>query len=479
MARWFTAVLAALLCLGLSLSAGWLWQTMSDLKYEASARLLCLHHQPAANAESNDADAEEIEELAEAEILTPDVLSAAATLLRERSVPLSLLSPFDPVADYLVQHTRVSCPEQGQPGEICIRCTAKSSTEAVQLVQAIVDAYVATRRNEPLENSELSNDDSKTELQQEHAQLAEAVERQKQAIEELEQACDAGQPAASDSAAGNPTEVESALRRVRKARRGAISRLVKARRDFENKLPAETIAARITDVPARSQVLEQLSYTKNRDELQRLEARRRNWETVYGRNHPRMVEVREIIAKLKEQLADSNLEHPGQTEILADASPEAIVLTALETESEKLLTVVQQLIVQLDEIQERQKSQQELEEKLGDARQELEFLNLEYDRTRSELTALRNEDVNLQQTVLAAPTLDRQPLRHRAGLPLAVSCATGMTLYLLILWQIRRKWLCSERVKSRDERQSESLRGERFHSQEEERLMRLRLAGQG
>jgi hypothetical protein len=477
MARWFTAVLAALLCLGLSLSAGWLWQTMSDSNYEASARLLCLHRQPAANAESDETDAETIEELAEAEILTPDVLSAAAALLSERSVPLSLPSPFDPVADYLVEHTRVSCPERAQPGEICIRCTATNSTEAVQLVQAIVDAYVASRRNEPLENSELSNDDSKTELQQEHAQLAEAVERQKQAIEELEQACDAVQPADSDSAVDDPTEVESALRRVRKARRAAISRLVKARQDFENKLPAETIAARISDVPARSQVLEQLSYTKNRDELQKLDARRQNWESVYGRNHPRMVEVREKIAKLKEQLADSNLEHPGQTEFLADASPEAIVLTALETESEKLLTAVQQLVVQLDGIQERQKSEQELEAKLVDARQELEFLNNEYDRTRAELTALRHEQADLQQTVLAAPTLDRQPLRRRAGLPVAVSCATGMALYLLILWQIRRKWLCSERVKSVDDQQSDPRR-ERFHSQEEERLMRLRLAGQ-
>jgi uncharacterized protein involved in exopolysaccharide biosynthesis len=472
--RWFAALSAALLCLGVSLSAGWLWQTMSDANYEACARLLIVENEP-----TEDSDAEQPHRADESEILSPEVLSAAAALLQERGVALPLPSPFDPIADYLVEHTRISLPERAPSGEICIHCTAADSEEALQMAQAIIDAYLAIRRSEPVDDAELAADAAQSELAVEHEQLTQAIERQKQVIADMTEDLEAAKTAAEEQEADDPQSLESELGRVRKAHRNAARRLAEARRDVDNKLPPETVAARITDLPTRTHVLERLNLSKLRDELRRQEARRRKWSAMYGRNHPRMVEIREKIAALEEQLASFPLEETEQTGRIAGASPAAIVLAAFEGESMQLEETEKQLVTQLGGVQERFQSQQELELQLGEARQELAFLHGEDERIRKEITAARHEHPELQHTVLAAPALDREPMGQRAGLPMAVSCVAGMALYLLLLWQIRVKWLAVERVDSPGGRRPAPSRRERFRSQEEEQLMRLKLAARG
>lgn len=471
MKRWFAALSAALLCLCVSLSAGWLWQTMLDANYEACARLLIVENEP-----SEDSDAEHPHRADESEILSPEVLSAAAALLQERGVALPLPSPFDPVADYLVEHTQISLPEGAPPGEICIRCTAVDAEEALQMAQAIIDAYLAVRRSEPVDDAELAADVAQSELTVEHEQLTQAIERQKQALVEMTEHLEIARTAAAEQETEDPQSLESELGRVRLAHRNAATRLAQARRDVESKLPPETVAARITDLPTRTSVLERLNLSKLRDELRRQEARRRKWSALYGRNHPRMVEIRDKIAALEEQLASFPLAEVEQTGQIAGSSPGAIVLAAFEDESIQLEETEKQLVTQLGGVQERFQSQQELELQLGEARQELAFLHGEDDRIRNQLTAARHEHLELQHTVLAAPALEREPMGQRAGLPMAVSCVAGMALYLLLLWQIRVKWLAAERVDSPRGHRPAPARRERFRSREEEQLMRLKLA---
>jgi uncharacterized protein involved in exopolysaccharide biosynthesis len=476
MKRSFAALSAALLCLALSLSAGWLWQTMSDARYEASARLLVVEEELAG---ASSVDDEERISADEAEILSPEVVSAAAVLLQERGVPLPLPSPFDPIADYLVQHTRVSRPEQARPGEICICCTAFDSAEALQMAQAIVDAYLAVRRSEPTDDAEFIADAAQAELQGEHEQLTQAIERQKQAIDEMIERLEATRSDATGPEADDPAALELELGRVRQAHRDAARRLADARRDVDNQLPAENVAARITDLPTRAQVLDRLNLSKVRDELNRLVARRQKWSAMYGRNHPRMVEIRERIEALEEQLASYSLDEPDQAGRLANSSPAAIVLAAFENESSQLQEVEQRLVAHLDGVQERVHNQEELDVQLGEARQELAFLNGEYDRTQKQLTAARHEHPELQHTVLMSPALSREGLGPRAGLPMALSCVAGMALYLVLLWQIRAKWLAAEPIDSTGSRRPAPARRERFRSREEEQLMRLKLAARG
>jgi hypothetical protein len=479
MKRWFAALSAALLCLGVSLSAGWLWQTISDANYQACSRLLLVDDDPLEDSDVRN-PSEERGGTDETDILSPEVLSTAAALLQERGVPLRLPSPFDSVADYLVEHTRVTRPDRAQPGEICIRCTATESAEALQMVQAIVDAHLEIRRSEPVDDAELAADAAQFALQEEHEQLTQAIERQKEAIAQLTRRLEAARIDSSGTDADDPALLESELGRARQAHREAVARLSEARHDVDNKLSPETIAARITDTPTRTRVLERLNLSKVRDELQRLEVRRQKWSSLYGRNHPRMVEICERIEALEEQLASFSLDESEQPVGLGGSSPAAIVLAAFETKSTQLAEAEQQLVTLLGSVQERFQGQQELELQLGEARQELAFLQGEHDRTRKQLAAARHEHPELQNTVLAAPALDLEPLGPSAGLPMAVSCVAGMALYLLLLWQIRGKWLAAEQVESLDNRRpAQPARRERFRSQEEEHLMRLKLAARG
>ncbi len=473
MKRWFAALSAALLCLGVSLSAGWLWQTMADAKYEACARLL-----QGEDDSADDADAEGPPRDDEARVLSPAVLSAAAALLQDRGVPLPLPSPFDPVGDYLLEHTRVCRPEQAQPGEICIRCEAVESEEALQILNAIVDAYLAVGTSEPVDDVELADDAAQVELTVEREQLTQAIARQQQSIAEMTRRLEAARNDASGPAADDPAPLETELGRVRQAHREAATRLAQARRDFDNKVSAETVASRITDAAARTRVLERLSLSKVRDELERQEGLQQKWSAVYGKNHPRMVEIREKIEVLEEQLAAFPLiEQAGRS---ADSQPAAIVLAAFESESTSLEEAEQKLVTHLGGVQERFHGQQQLELQLGEARQELAFLHGEHDRAQKQIVTARHEHTDLQPSVIARPALVREPIGPRAGLPMAVSCVTGMALYLLLLWQIRGRWLATDReemVRSRPA--APSTRRERFRSQEEEQLMRLKLAARG
>ncbi|HEY3964050.1 MAG TPA: hypothetical protein VGM05_05790 [Planctomycetaceae bacterium] len=473
MKRWFAALSAALLCLGVSLSAGWLWQTMADAKCEACARLL-----QGEDDTADDADGETQPRDDEARVLSPAVLSAAAALLQDRGVPLPLPSPFDPVGDYLLEHTRVCRPEHAQPGEICIRCEAVESEEALQILNAIVDAYLAVGASEPVGDAELADDAAQVELTVEREQLTQAIERQQQSIAEMTRRLEAAKIETNGPEADDPAPLETELARVRQAHREAATRLAQARREFDNKVAPESIASRITEAAARTRVLERLNLSKVRDELERQEGLQQKWSAVYGKNHPRMVEIREKIEVLEEQLAASPfVEQAGRS---TDSQPATIVLAAFESESTSLEEAEQKLMTHLGGVQERFHGQQQLELQLGEARQELAFLHGEYDRTQKQIVTARRDHADPQPSLISPPALVREPIGPRAGLPMAVSCVTGMALYLLLLWQIRGKWLTAERVDlARSRSPAAPARRERFRSQEEEQLMRLKLASRG
>ncbi len=309
--------------------------------------------------------------------------------------------------------------------------------------------------------------------------MTQAIERQKQSIAAMTRRLEAADIDAGGPEADDPAPLETELGRVRQAHREAAARLAEARRDFDNKQPAEIVATRIADLPTRSRVLERLNLTKVRDELQRQEALQEKWSAVYGRNHPRMVEIREKIETLEERLADFPVEETGQVGRTDGSSPSAIVLAAFENESTSLEEAEQSLVKHLGDAQVRNQGQQELELQLGEARQELAFLHGEHDRTQKQMAAVRKKRPQRHPEVLAPPALDREPAGPRAGLPMAVSCVAGMALYLLVLWQIRARWLAADQEEPIRNRRPAPVRRERFRSQEEEQLMRLKLAARG
>jgi hypothetical protein len=93
---------------------------------------------------------------------------------------------------------------------------------------------------------------------------------------------------------------------------------------------------------------------------------------------------------------------------------------------------------------ERIGARQELEAALGDARQELAFLHGEHDRVRRQIDSARREQMSLAPSVIEPPSLSPEAIAPRAGLPMAASCVAGMAVYLLLLRQIRPRFLAHD-----------------------------------
>jgi hypothetical protein len=489
------AWLSAVLCLTFSISTLWLWQIVSAPKFEASARLAMAQARVAradmARPAPNDQSAsvqqapvdvalpvDEAPPVDESKVLSPEVLSTAALLIADRNVQLSLASPFDSVTDYLLERTRVARPDRGEPGELLITCTALAGDESLQMLSAIVDAYLDAATTAPPALADFTSDERPTvELQTECEQLARAMEQHEQTNAELAAHLQAAKAAAgdpSDPSHLDPIKLEAELVQARRASGDAAGRLADAHRDLERKLPAELIATRIADVPERTKALERLNQLKIKDDLDQQEALRQKWSAIYGKNHPRMAELRQHIESLEQQVSVFSARDQGQPPDVLAASAAAVVLAALESEAAGRAAAERELENRLARVQQQLQQQQELEARLRESRQELEFLHGEHGRLWKEIDGARREQASRLATLVEPPALSPDPVAPQAGLPMAAACTSGMALCLLVIWQFRAQ-LPRATSRVRAPAQNRAAVRERYRSREEQQLLRLKL----
>ncbi len=485
--RRFLALASSAACLAFAVSSVWLWQSLSPAKFESSARLAIANASeanwaPDASANSEDAPIDE------SKILSPEVLSGAALLIADRNVPLALASPFDSVTDYLLGRIQVARPDQGATDEILITCSAASAEESLQILSAVVDAYIDVATTSQAVPIDTPTDES-IALQTECDQLAGAVEQKQREIAELAVQQEAAGPTDNQTSTGqpgiDPAALEAELVQARRANSDAQARLAAAQRDLAQNVPAEFVAARIADLPVKTRVLERLNQVKIKQELEQQEAQRQKWSSVYGRNHPRMAELGQHIESLKQQIARFSAEEQqaeqGPTADSAPAAPAAIVLAALETESNGLQAAVRELETRLATARNGSQQQHELVVKLTGSRQELEFLREEHSRVWKQIDTARHNQRDPQATVIEPPGLSSSPIVPQTGLQMSIACVSGMALCLLVIWQYRR--LAPVDVAQAAEEQSDApVRREsppaarpRFWSEEERQLLRLKL----
>jgi uncharacterized protein involved in exopolysaccharide biosynthesis len=472
----------AALCLTFSLAAGWLWQSLSTPKFEASAKLVIANGSAAderagkpASDDGSDA-AVEVPPVDEASVLSPDVLSAAANFIAERDVRLSLASPFDSVTDYLLERIRVGRPAHATLEEILITCSATDGQEALQMLSAVVDACLETATSALRCGAACKIDEQQTiELQMECDQLAGAIEQQQQIILEMAAQLEVVRAAAASAIDNDPIPLEAELVHARRVLGDATVSLADARRDAENRLPAEFIAARIADVPARTRVLERLNLAKIRNELDQQEALRQKCSAIYGRNHPRMAELRQHIESLEQQVSVFSAGERDQPADATGASGAAIVLAALENETVVLKAAEQELQTRLAAAQQRSHQQHELETQLSASRQDLEFLLGDHDRICKQIDgSLRNQASHLAW-LIEPPALSPDPIAPQAGLQLAVACVSGMALCLVVIWQLRSLSRISAAKPAAPAKNRAAGGYSRFRSRTEEQLIRLKL----
>ncbi len=460
------------LCLAVSLSAGWLWSTLSETTFEAHARLA-----PGV-ALSADPVQDEREPAAtgiEDELFSPDVLSAAVALLHDRGVALAMATPFDSEADYLFERLHARQVD-GEASEVELSCTSADGDEALQMLTALVDALTAAARNDGAPTADVPAAARDTERKE----LAGAIAKQDRAIAELVERLDKTRAAtALERAADGPTALEDQLAEARRAVGEAAARLDGARRDFGRNVPADIVASRLPESPLRTKIIDRLSVERLRGDLRQQEALLAKSSSVYGRNHPRMAEIREKTEQLRRQVAG----FPGAPGDVSDGTgkppPEELVIGALEAELLSTQSRENDIAARLATRSARLDEQQKLETQLGETRQELAFLHGEHDRIRREIDKARSDAAARLPAVIEPPALTPDPIAPGAGLPMAVSCVAGMALYLLLLWQLRSRHEHAP-VVARVPRQSpktpapERSRG-RFRSEEEQRLARLKM----
>jgi hypothetical protein len=433
-------VLAAALCLAVSLSAGWLWHTLTEVTYEAHARLALQGDpfgEPDGAARSADADAAS-NSLAEDQVLTAEVLAAACDLLRDRGVALSLPSPFDSDTNYLLSRSRVEAAASGNTDDIRIVCAAPRGDEALQMLAAVVDAFLAAARMPPPPPA-LPSDDPEHELQH----LLRAIERQEHTIAALEAEQAQARPAAAEATGSESAaeDLDSRLEAAHRAILDAENRLDDARRDFEKQLPAEVVATRLPEGAARTRVLDRLGYARLSGELRQQEALAVRSSAVYGRNHPRMIELREKIEQLRRQVAGVAVQKGDIPALNPEPDPQAIVLSTLEQDLAEALAGAREMESLASARDDRAAALAGLDADLLDARQELAFLHVERDRLRRQIESARREQARRLPAVVQPPTLSPDAIGPQAGLPMAVSCVAGMALYLFVLRQFRARFL--------------------------------------
>lgn len=459
--RWFVRVAAAGFCLVLTVSAGWLWHAFSDEVYEAHARIAL----PNAVAGESPAEAEDI-------VLSPEVLAAAAELLHDRQISLSLASPFDSAAEYLRERVRIEAPHADAPDEVRIVCTAPVAEEALQVLTALLDACLesAGHRESPAESPGAG------EIEGERRQLTQAIERQELVLAELTSEVKAKGEDVENGRAGEETVVsEGDLSAARHAISEAERRLADVRRDFEKKLPPEVVAARLAEGPMRTRILERLNQIKLKDDLQRHEALAEKWSKVYGRNHPRMAEIRGQIDELHERLSGFQGDAGEFENSIPTADPCLLVLDVLEADLVALQAAEREIETRLASQSARLSAQQELETQLGETRQELQFLYGEHNRLRQQIDNARKRRVGRVPDVIEQPALAADALAPQAGFRMAVSGGLGVALYFVMVWKLRARPRAA-RPRAAGNPASIAPRRERFRSQEEKQLARLKSA---
>jgi hypothetical protein len=457
------------LCLTVSLSAGWLWHSFAEFQFAAAARISLAGDPFSSNPDSTGRPAA----AAEDRILNPDILAAAAGLLADRNVALSLDSPFDSVTDYLLDHTQIVLPENGDSDDVRLVCRANSPDEALQMVRVIVDACLsAAEASLPALPASRADETSA-----ERKQLADAIVRQQLGIEAMTAGLQELRVAGQSQ--DDPVVLEAEYVAARRTADESHHRMDQARHELESQVPAEAVAARITSIPVRTRTLEQLNLLKLKDELVRQEGLRQKWSAIYGRNHPRMSEIRQKVESLQHQIGGISAGTSGDGAAGAEASPAAIVLSAFEAEAAELAAIEQKLEARRNAVRERLSEQQELETRLADARQELTFLHGEHDRLKRQNEGGRRDVQSRLPKVIEPPAAAASQSGPRTGLPMAVSCVAGMSLYLLILWQFRALPQAARSpgvdLPTVTLKPVSGPRREQFRSPAEEQLMRLKM----
>jgi hypothetical protein len=441
----------------LALAAGFFWHRSIPPEYVAHAEVAL----PGAGEMPGDDPEAAVEEL----VFSPDVLNAAVELLRERGVLLPLPSPLDSEVDWLLDHARAARDPESSSLVVQLSCSVADRELAVPLLQAIADALV--RNQSPAPQSAADPDAERRDA--ERRQLAEAVARQNAAIETLQAAARPDAPAGAPAEPLQPPEAaQAALDAARRERVDFESRLIETRARLAAGGSIEQVLADLPQQPGWNATHSLIAHARLSRRLHEQQAAIESAQAVYGRKHPRMVELQTQLAQLQEQLAAAGVDAQGTPPL--DVPLDELLLRDLERRVAQAVAAEQSAQVQLAAATTRRDEHNRRLAQLAEARQELEFLKGEEARLDQELAAARRVQSARLPGIVEVPTLTQEPLRPGLWKPLGISGTVGLCLsgWFWRSSSVSRKRPHAETAAPRQPRRV------RYRSHQEERLAKLK-----
>jgi hypothetical protein len=469
----------------LALAAGWWWHGCQEPEYVAHARLTV----PALAdvAPGNDAAPNAAESL-----LSPEVIAAASDLLRERGIALPYASPLDSEVDELLHRLQATHEVHGERAELNLSYRTPEAPQAVPVLTAVVDAGLRALQSA----APPADDPDASSREREREQLGQAVERQRaQAAALQDQVANREREEGSDALVAERTRSCAAALEAACARRlEAEQRLAHARRDIQAGADCERIMAKLPDGADWSATRELVDASLQRHELRKQEAAVRQAAAIYGRNHPRMVELRTQVARLRQNVAAIQMPADAPAIVLASAvgsastarddeqlPPGELLLKLLAEKSWQAIDAEEDAGQQLAAATMLQDERQVLVAQLAAARQELGFLQKEHDQVQRRVDEARREVERSRADIVESPTLSPDSVVPSLSLYLAIAGSAG-TVVSIGCWRRFRRSLAREAARSRSAllASKNNLAPERFRSQEEAKLVqRARLAATG
>ncbi|MSR59880.1 MAG: hypothetical protein EXS05_19950 [Planctomycetaceae bacterium] len=470
------AALGVWLAMPLCVFATWVWHVMQEPDYAAQVRI-ALPAGALSGLQPAGTDGVSLRAPKDA-VLSREVIAAAAALLHRRGIFPSVEASGETELNDLLNRLDARCEQQGLQDEIVLGYHAADAEQAIAVLTAVADVEVDWLRRSLPDPA----DPTMSERETEQSQLAQAIERQQAAeFRLIDRMSDLGGDEVENATNGEAIEsLTAALNEARRDRLDAADWLTRARQQVRLGNTAEEIIAGLPDSPIWNSTRELLNRVRWQDELAAQEANLKSAAAILGRNHPRLVQLQSEVERQRRRLEEGAV-RPRQTppdrqsrSNPIENSPGTLVdqlVELLEARWQQTVTADEECEQKLAVATEKLADCKDVAAQLADIRQELAFLETEYERVRQEIASCLREADRRRPSLAGTPNLLPEPMSRPMLGPYLWAALGGLVVSGGLWMRIRRARPAS--VVS-GENTVKSLNSNGFRSQQEDNLVRLR-----
>lgn len=348
--------------------------------------------------------------------------------LKDRNIALQMASAESDPLESLLQRVTVEVePEAGQD-RVTLTYRTPIAEEAIPVLSAITDAL---REIQP----GASQTEEASDLAERESQLTAQIKRLEAAV--TQQSADLSTSGLTD--AERVVLVEQMKRlavdlsEARRDRLESEHRLLQTRKDLENGLPVDVLISRLPGAESQESLKKLLSRPRVQEELEIEQAAYQKLTAVYGRKHPRMVDLSKKIESLQAQ------------------SKSSIVLASAETGKDSATDILLRLLAA--DLEERQALESDLQEQfdvkkgaidehaasvamVGQMQKESTRLGEEREAARRKIVELRRRWQERAAEVIVPPGFVESDRDNRAALKSIGGTVIGICLLsaLAMVW---------------------------------------------